>query len=305
MDIDLIDNKLYKATYITKDRKEQEKLWKEIRNNKEILKEAIKVTRNKMKQRDILKGMTIANNMLFDYKNVDKQIYNKLIDTIYKNKDIARLVMDGYSNGGYSFLLISLFNYDLKLTQSQKDFAVEEAMNKIGTKKYCKEQEIYSKSLEEKNITDDTTSFIDIDGSVNPVGLKTKCEYINYVFNTLSDTQAHGRGDFDIRYHILRNPNWTVEEKQKLIFDFWSDSKDYDDRLEQWEYGVINDEVNDDVALLLIENLYYYKYSNLLEFYKDVEITNRIWEEINFLKLMHKLRPQQWELEFINQKIKK
>ena len=159
MDIDLIDNKLYKATYITKDRKEQEKLWKEIRNNKEILKEAIKVTRNKMKQRDILKGMTIANNMLFDYKNVDKQIYNKLIDTIYKNKDIARLVMDGYSNGGYSFLLISLFNYDLKLTQSQKDFAVEEAMNKIGTKKYCKEQEIYSKSLEEKNITDGITYF--------------------------------------------------------------------------------------------------------------------------------------------------
>ena len=44
-----------------------------------------------------------------------------------------------------------------------------------------------------------------------------------------------GQGYFDIRYHILRNPNWTLEEKQRLIMDFWYDDDDYEEALEQWE----------------------------------------------------------------------
>ncbi len=44
-----------------------------------------------------------------------------------------------------------------------------------------------------------------------------------------------GQGYFDIRYHILRNPNWALEEKQRLIMDFWYDDDDYEEALEQWE----------------------------------------------------------------------
>ena len=44
---------------------------------------------------------------------------------------------------------------------------------------------------------------------------------MNYMFACLSDEQAHGVGEYDIRYYILKNPNWSVEEKQKLIYDFW------------------------------------------------------------------------------------
>ena len=33
-------------------------------------------------------------------------------------------------------------------------------------------------------------------------------------------------------------------EKQKLIMDFWSDEKTYDETLEQWEWGIINDSAN-------------------------------------------------------------
>ena len=65
-----------------------------------------------------------------------EEVYDKLVKSIYNNKDIARIVLDGYSNGGFSFLLMSLWNPTLKLTEEQKQFAVSEAMNKIGTVKY-------------------------------------------------------------------------------------------------------------------------------------------------------------------------
>lgn len=41
--------------------------------------------------------------MLLDYENVDSNIYQNLINTIYSNTDIARIVLDGASNGGNSF----------------------------------------------------------------------------------------------------------------------------------------------------------------------------------------------------------
>lgn len=71
--------------------------------------------------------------MLMNYNFVDEVAYKKLISSIYTNKDIARIVINGASNGGYSFLLMSLWNHNLKLTEEQKAFAVNEAMNKIGT----------------------------------------------------------------------------------------------------------------------------------------------------------------------------
>ena len=41
----------------------------------------------------------------------------------------------------------------------------------------------------------------------------------------------------------------------------------------------------------------------LLKFYGDKETTDRIWEEIQFCKQMHQLRPQQWELEFVKPRV--
>ena len=156
--------------------------------------------------------------------------YNNLINSIYTNTDIARIVMDGAANGGYSFLLMSLWNHNLKLTEEQKAFAVNEAMNKIGTARWQQSEEEFSKKLDDMGINDDNTTFINIDGCINPIGQKSGAQYMNYMFSTLSTTQAHGTGEFDIRYHILRNPNWSLDEKQKLIMDFW-----YDDKTDHWD----------------------------------------------------------------------
>ena len=305
MDIEKIDNELYASIYGKPRRGNVEEIWNRIKNDKELLREAVKVEKDKFNERDIVKGLTICDMMLTDYEEVDKEVYNSLIELVYSNEDIARIVMGGASNGGYSYLLMSLFNHNISLTQSQKDFAVNEAMNKIGTTRYLEYKEKYFKKLDDMGITDNDETHIDIDGSINPVGKRTASIYMSYMFDSMDRRQAHGTGDFDIRYHILKNPNWTEEEKQKLVMDFWYSDKEYKEYLNQWEWSVVNDEANykgGPIPLFPIECLYDVTYDTLLKFYGDKQTTDRIWEEIEFCKLMRELRPPKYEEEYQAQK---
>ena len=253
-----IEDKLFYAKYCDSKVGNPEEIWSSIKNNRELLEWAIKPTKDKFGERDLVNGLAICEDILLDYDSIDKEIYEKLVNLIYSNRQISRIVLDGYSNGGYSYLLMTLYNPNLKLTDEQKTFAVDEAMNKIGTVRHE------------------------------------------------SDTQAHGSGDFDIRYWILRNPNWSLEEKQKLIMDFWADDEVYDETLEQWEWSIVNDHANykgNPMSLLEKDKLYEYSYDALLKFYDDKVTTDRIWEEIQFCKQMHQLRPQQWESESAKRRV--
>ena len=308
MDIKKIDDRLYIAAYGIPRVGNYEEIWNGIKNNKEVLSEAIKIEKDKFGEHDIVKGLAICELILMDYQNVDKEIYQNLINTIYSNKEIARIVIDGYANGGYSYLLMTLWNHNLKLTEEQKAFAVNEAMNKIGTTRDKKRDEEFSKKLDEMGITDDKTTYINIDGSINPIGQKAGSEYMNHMFSSLSDEQAHGTKPFDIRYQILFNPNWTVEEKKELVYDFFAGANYYEEYLDLWEWGIINDDANykgNSMPLLDRCLLYDYTYEELLEFYQNKETADRIYNEINTCRLMHELRPTQIELEYANQKVKK
>ena len=299
-----IEDEFYASKYISKFHSSKygnpNELWQNIKQNKDLLVWATELTKDKFGQRDLVNGLAISEAILIDYANVDKEVYDKLIKNIYDNKDIARIVLDGYSNGGFSFLLMSLWNPTLKLTEEQKQFAVSEAMNKIGTVKYQQMKDEYAEKLDKHGITDDKTTTIDIDGSINPIGAQTKNLYMYHILNRISDTQAHGRGEFDIRYWILRNPNWTVEEKQKLIMDFWVNNDTYDECLEQWEWDIVNSALEYDPNIMYeFEkcSMYEISYYNLLVLLNNKDVVDSLWEEIQFCKLMHKLRPQQWELE--------
>ena len=267
VNIDMIDKELYNSIYISPRIGDYKEIWTRIRSNKEILKEAIQVTKDKFGDKDVVKSLSIAEFILLDYENVDSNIYQDLINTIYSNTDIARIVLNGASNGGDSFLLMSLFNPNLKLTEEQKAFAEDEAMNKLGTTR-CQ-------------------------------GMETD-NYLQRLLQITSTKQAHGVGEFDIRYYILKNANWTTAEKQKLVMDFWYDNEAYDECLNTWEWGIINDNANYKDSMLPSlnrDNLYEYTYNNLLDIYKKEKTTTRIWNEIEFCRLMHKIRPQSWELE--------
>lgn len=101
---------------------------------------------------------------------------------------------------------------------------------------------------------------------------------------------AHGQGDYDIRYHILRNSNWANEEKKKLIDEFWYNPKVYEERLEQWEWGIINDASFEDI-ILEIWLLYDYTYQDVLVLSSnDKEKADRIWDEINFCRTIRELK---------------
>ena len=300
LEIEKIDDELYKAMYGLPKIGDAHIIWETIKSKPEISREAVKIKRNKWNNGDLVNGLTICNAMLTYFSDVDKVAYNELIQNIYSNTDIARIVINGVSNGDNSFLLMSLWNNNIELTEKQKDFAVNEAMNKMGTTRYENNMNKYYKKLDEKGITDEQTMYIEFSGSINPIGAKTGSMYMENVFASLSNTQAHGRGYFDIRYWILRNPNWTSDEKQKLIMDFWADADDYDEFLEQWEWGVANDSANyEGEALPQFDKfqMYEYSYEELLKFYGNKNTTDRIWNEIQFCKQMHKLRPQQWEIE--------
>lgn len=301
MNIRELDDVLWKSEYGLPRVGNFDRIWAEMKKDKNILKEAIEVEKDKFGEKDIVKGLAISEAILLDYEDIDNEVYQTLVNSVYNSTDIARIVIDGASNGGYSFLLISLWNHNLKLTEEQKAFAVDEAMNKIGTIRWDQHRNELSCQLDKMGITDDEITALDIDGCINPIGRKSGSMYINYMFSRLSDRQAHGQGVFDIRYAILRNPNWTLEEKQKLIMDFWSDDETYDETLEQWEWGIINDHANyqgNPDPCLDKDELYDYTYDNLLEFYGDKKTADKIWQEIQFCNQMHELRPQQWEVEF-------
>lgn len=300
VDIDKIDDELYKVTYIERNREQSLKLWNEIKQDINILEEAIKTCKDKFNQYDTVKGIAICEQILYDYKNVIPEVYQELIDLIYSNTDIARLVINGAANGGYSYLLISLFNLNLKLTEAQKEFVVTEAMNKVGTSYWNKVQERYSRKLDDIGLSDENTVYMDFGGSINPIGEKSGARYMNYILTSLGREQAHGTGEFDIRYHILRNPNWTLEEKKELIMNFWTCNQTYDNCLEQWEWGIVNDEANfrkSYISPMDPFSLYRYTYNGLLKYYGDKETTDRIWDEIQFCKQMHQLRPHRDELK--------
>lgn len=301
MDYAKIDEIIYKDKYIRKCRDDYYFVWKKIKDNLDILSEAIKVKKDKFNESDTFTYNAIVEAILEHYDSINEDVYNELVNKIYSNTDLARIVLDGAANGGYSFLLYTLFNHELKLTDEMKQFAVSEAMNKIGTTLWRKKRQKFSNSLDEKEISNEETVNMDMDGCVVPIGAKAGCEYLHYMFSTLSDELAHGTGEYDIRYHILRNPNWTREEKQKLVFEFFESDETYDEFLELWEWGIINDNVNyinDCVPCLDKSDLYYYTLDELEDIYGNINTAEYIYEEIQFCKMMHELRPQQWEKEF-------
>lgn len=284
-----IDKELYYQKYIKKDYEKLNTLWNQVKDNKELLEEAIIVTKNKFGE-DTLESLIICELMLITYDSVDNEIYQKLVSTIYTNEQIARKVLDGAANGGYSFLLYTLFNRKLKLTNEQKAFAVDEAMNKKGTTRYKKIRETYKQELAEQGINNEQTVVVDLDGMKTPVGAEAFNAYMFGMMYGMSEILAHGQGDYDIRYHILRNSNWTKEEKKKLIDKFWYNPITYEECLEQWEWGIINDASSEDI-ILEMWLLYDYTYQDILELSSnDKEKADRIWDEINFCRTMIDLK---------------
>ena len=100
-----IENDFYISKYGLPRIGDSEEMWKKIKENKELLQWSIKKSKNKFGE-DTVNGLSICDGILIDYENVDEDIYTELVNLIYSNTQVARIVLDGFSNGGFSFLLI-------------------------------------------------------------------------------------------------------------------------------------------------------------------------------------------------------
>ena len=236
------DYRLYNAIYEKEDKNEVLRIWNEIKENKEVLTSAIEVKKNKWGI-DVVTSSMICSMILVS-KDVDEDIYQKLIDLICSNKEIAKLHLYNrrFLNGNDTYLSTLIADYDLELTEKQKRFAEEAAKSKL-----------------------------------------------DFHFS-------------DLKQIILMNPNWQIEEKANLIYEFYTD-EEWDEELETMEWDIINDPDNykgEPFSFMDKAELYEYRYEDLNEFYQNKETTDRIWEDISLCKLFHQIRPQQWEVEYNN-----
>ncbi len=293
--VEKMDDLLYKACFIEKDEKKTNMTWQEVKEDENLLASSIKVVKDKFGEHDVFAGYTIVYALLTDYRNVNKEIYQKAVDLIYSNQDLARMVIDGYSNGGYSFLLVTLFNENLILTPEQKAFAIEEAMNKIGTTKQRNLRKSFESSLETiEKLKDNPTVMLEF----GPLGAKEANMYFYDMMSGLGTDQAHGSGDFDIRYWILRNHNFTLEEKQKLVYDFYNSDDEYSNCLDEWEWGIVNNNLDDDsIPLVDIDDVYHTPLDEIKEKLEG-DVDSAI-EDIKMIRLMHRIRPANWEKELV------
>lgn len=129
---------------------------------------------------------------------------------------------------------------------------------------------------------------------------KEQKEYV--VAEARSNRFSHGGREDDLRYQILKNPNWDEEEKRKLVYDFYEDEYDFMLQVDAFERKALrhpakfqNSNIdpmeNSNISPMEIDKLYDYQLSDLTEMYQDSVLAEEIYNEINLCRLLHRVRP--------------
>lgn len=296
------DNLLFCLTYGTSLDKERKKpltaeyVWNLLKDKQEVLEWAIQT--EKYKGRDVFCGTTICDYILRDYENTNQEIYTKLAKQVLSNVDLIHR-----GPGGVSFLYLVVSNKDFPLTEKEKETVLSEAMKMYRTTMWKQTELEFEKRLEEKGFDDNKTVVAEFGGQSQPVGAKSFWQYMYAVYG--ASHLNHGYTPYDIRYRILKNNNWSKEEKAKFINDFWAEQDEYDDVLEQLEWGIVNDDANffeidkEGNHLIEIDNIYDLTKDDILNLFasqgKSQKEAESLIEEIELCRYMHEVRPMQWE----------
>ncbi len=273
-EIEKLDKKLYDLFFNSSLSIEDEerwvkvaqRYWNKIRNNNNILQEAIKFKKD-ASGKDVFVAPTICDFLLSEFTITPKDIYAKMVNEIYSSPDLARFSLN-VDDTKDTFLLMTLWNDDIDLTEEQKAFAVSEAMNQYGTVKYFK--------LKDKFMT-----------LINESGLLGEYKIDNMEIS-YNNNFEHGKVTDDIRYYILRNHNWSLEEKRNLILDFYMENEFLANLLLYWNNRVLVLLSND--FDLTFDSCYNLDSEYILDLYKDnIEDGEQIVKDIELCKLINSL----------------
>lgn len=248
----IYDAKLYSAIYKNPKRGSFQKLWEEIlleQGENGILKNAIKVETNQEGNLTVA-APTICDLILKNPRDIKEDIYQELVDLIYIRSQIGRENISGKTS---SFLVQTLRNHDLILTQDKKNIAVTESLSMPGASFFIDQD-----SLKEWNLTN------------------------------------HGLNAFDIRYEVLMNPNWTIEEKAHLVYRFYDLDEDFHIAVDAWKENIVNNSSFYSIhgfKSMHKEKLYDYQEEELMKYYPLEENRKNVMEEIRMCELFEQMRP--------------
>lgn len=116
------DDKIYHALHVKEDLEKFNELWDVLRKNEKLLLEASDVKKDKWNINNTVVAPAICECMLLDAKKVPHDILKKLLSVIYSDVDIAQIVVHGFSNDGFSLLIMALAYHDFILSSVQKAF---------------------------------------------------------------------------------------------------------------------------------------------------------------------------------------
>lgn len=228
---------IFEKAYLSKTKSLRTKLWNKIKNRTTLLEYATEANNKNFKSN------IIVYEILKDVNLRETEIYKKIIDYIFKNKELARLKIEDTS-----LLSLALENKDLILSKEQKQFLIFEAENCPHTEKYYQEK---------RN----------------------------------DETYIHGFGFRDLRYKILKNKSFTIQEKTNLFIFFYPDSEIKIDILNDFEWeiakelGIANE--HDYSGIYLLEE------NDIKEKIKDENIIKEIIDKINLCKNIYSKIPDE------------
>ncbi|MCI8347086.1 MAG: hypothetical protein HFJ12_03960 [Bacilli bacterium] len=250
------DTNLHLAIYRYPGSGDAQKLWKEI-----LLEQDNKgLLREAIKPitnkrgESIIQAPTICDCILKDYTKVDETIYQELVNCIYTFPTIARTKAGGV------------------FSKSNSSFLVQTLQN-------------HDLVLNERQKLSAVTEALSMPGAIFSDDSGTKRKDI---------LEVHGTTPFDIRYEILMNPNWTIEEKSNLVYDFYEKVEYFNEAICTWEKDIINNSSFyslNGFQVMNVNKLYCYSEEELSQYYPNEEKRENIKEEIRMYELFHQMRP--------------
>ena len=238
---------------------ETEQCFEHLKKWPALLKAAIEVETDEKTNQQRFFAPSIVDLMLMHYDQLEEEVYCLLLDRIFENVDLARSSVTGDASARDTFLLMSFYNPNLRLTKAQKAFAVQEAMLRPDTALYKKEMHQYQTQLRQERKKCGNPQFeLEVDGKRRTV---TATDFLLRL-KAVSCIQPHGADEFDLRYRILISDAYTDREKYDLIYAFYKDQKDYENYLrvfDHWEKMHLDQEIQTQSERELIQKLHQWR----------------------------------------------